>query len=62
MVLLMIAPGDFPGDPMAKTLHSQYKGPRFDPGQGTTAHVLQLKILHTATKTQHSQINKYLKN
>ena len=35
------------------------------PGQGTGAHVpqlrvcmLQLKILHTSTKTQHSQINK----
>ena len=28
------------------------------PGQGTRSHMLQLKILHAATKTQHSQINK----
>ena len=28
------------------------------PGQGTRSHMLQLKILHAATKTQHSQMNK----
>ena len=29
------------------------------PGQGTRSHMLQLKVPHAATKTQHSQINKY---
>ena len=28
------------------------------PGQGTRSYMPQLKILHTATKTWHSQINK----
>ena len=33
------------------------------PGQGTRSHVLQLKILHATTQTQHTQIiNKYFKN
>ena len=27
------------------------------PGQGTRSHVLQLKILHAKTETQHSQTN-----
>ena len=27
------------------------------PGQGTRSHMLQLKILHAATKTQREQIN-----
>ena len=27
------------------------------PGQGTRSHMLQLKILHAATKTQRKQIN-----
>ena len=31
------------------------------PGQRTRSHMLQLKISHTATKTQHSQINTKLK-
>lgn len=35
-----------PGDPVAKSLHSKYKGPRSDPGQETRS---------------HSQINKYFK-
>ena len=26
--------GDFPGGPVAKTLHSQCRGPRFDPWSG----------------------------
>ena len=33
-------------------------GPSLIPGQGTRSHVLQLKVLHAAAKTQHSQINK----
>ena len=28
-------PGDFPGGPVAKTLHSQCRGPGSSPGQGT---------------------------
>jgi len=28
-------------------------------GQGTRSHVPQLKILHTATNSRHSQTNKY---
>ena len=35
-------------------LRSHCRGPGFDPGQGT-------KIPHSTAKTQHSQINKYLK-
>ena len=42
--------GNFPHDPVAKTLHSQCKGPRFNPWSGNL-------ILHTATKLQHSHIN-----
>ena len=34
-------------------------GPGSIPGQGTRSHMLQLKSLHAATKTQHRQINKY---
>ena len=30
------------------------------PGQGNRSHMLQLKILHAATKTCHNQINKYV--
>ena len=33
-------------------------GPGSIPGQGTRAHMLQLKILDATTKTQHSQMNK----
>ena len=32
------------------------------PGQGTRSHMPQLKIPCAATKTWHSQINKYFKN
>ena len=35
-------------------------GPGPIPGQGTRVHRLQLKIMHAATKTWHSQTNKYL--
>ena len=60
---------DYPGGLVAKTLCSQCRGPGFDPWSGnqiphvTTkrkkrSHMLQLKILHAAMKTWHSQINK----
>ena len=61
---------DFPGGPVAKTLHSQSRGLSSIPGQGTRSHMLQLlvrvhmpqlKILHIATKTQSRQINTYIK-
>ena len=42
---------DFPGGPVAKTLHSQYRGPGFDLWSGNY-------IRNAATKTQCSQINK----
>ena len=52
---------DLPGGPVAKTLSSQGQGPGFS-GQGTRPHMLQLiifmlqlKILHATTKTEHSQ-------
>ena len=35
-------------------------GPGSIPGRGTRSHMLQLKILHAATKTWHSQVNKYI--
>ena len=37
-------PWDFPGGPVAKTLHSQHKALRFDPESGSY-------IPHAATKT-----------
>ena len=37
---------DFPGGPVAKTLHSQCRGPRFDPWTGNY-------ILHATTKSSH---------
>ena len=41
------------------TLHAPNAGaPGSIPGQGTRSHMLQLKILHAATKTQCSQIHK----
>ena len=49
---------DSPGDPVAKTLCSQCRGTGSIPGRGARSHMLQLKILHTAMKTQNSQINK----
>ena len=48
---------DFSGGPVVKTLHSQCRGPGFY--QGTRPHMLQLKFLHSATKTQCSQIIKF---
>ena len=44
--------GDLPGSPVAKILHSQCKEPGFHLRLGNY-------IPHAATKTQHSQINKY---
>ena len=48
---------------MAKTLHSQCRGPGSIPGRGTRFHMpqlrghrQQLKILNASTKTRHSQI------
>ena len=35
--------GDFPRGPMAKTSHSQCRGPGSIPGQGTRAHMPQLR-------------------
>ena len=40
---------DFPGGPVAKTLHSQCRESRFNFWSGN-------QILHATTKTQHSQI------
>ena len=44
--------GDFPGDPVAQILRSQCRGPGPIPGRGTRSHMLQLKILHAATKME----------
>ena len=38
---------DFPGGPVAKTLHSQCRGPRFDPWSGNW-------IPHAKTKSSHA--------
>ena len=53
---------DLPGGPLAKILGSLSRGPRWISGQGTRPHTQQLKILHAATKTWYSQINKVLLN
>ena len=47
---------DFPGCLVAKTPSSWFGGLGSIPGQGTSSHISQLKILHAATKTHHSQI------
>ena len=47
------SPRDFSGGPVAKTLHSQCWGPRFNPWSGN-------QIQHATTKIQRSQINKYI--
>ena len=39
---------------MAKTPHSQCRGPGWIPGQGTRSHMPQLKIIHAAMKTKRS--------
>ena len=48
---------DFPGGPVAKTLCSQCRGPRFNPWSGNWIPHAATKNLHATTKTQHSQIN-----
>ena len=40
---------DFPGDPVAKTLASQLREPRFDPCQGIRSHMPQLMEKEMAT-------------
>ena len=39
---------------MARTPHSQFRGPGSDPDQGTRSHMLQFKIPCSITKTWHS--------
>ena len=47
------------GGPVAKTLCSQSPECLTSiPGQGTRSHTPELKILHAAIKTRHSQIKK----
>ena len=41
---------DFPGGPVAKTSHSQYRSLCSIPGQGTRSHILQLQIPRVAMK------------
>ena len=53
---------DFPGDPVAKTSRSQRRRPRFDLWSGNQiphATVKTEDAICCATKTWHSQINKY---
>ena len=52
---------DFACGPVVKTPWSQCRGLGSIPGQGTRAHMPQLKILPAATETQHSQ-TKFLLN
>ena len=56
--------GDIPGGPLAKTLFSQCKGPRFNSWSGNYIHIphATTKILYVATKTQWNQISKYIFN
>ena len=46
--------GSFSGDPVAKTLYSQCRGPGFNAWLGN-------KIPHAAIKTRYSQINNFFK-
>ena len=55
----------FASGPAAKTPCSQGRGPGLIPGQGTSSHLLQLKVCtlqlkipRAATETRHSQMNK----
>ena len=59
---------DFPGGPVAKTLSSQCRGPRFHPwSENWILHATlgvrmsQLKIPYATVKTQHRQINTFFK-
>ena len=49
--------GNFLGGPVDKIPSSQCRDPRFilDPGIVNRFHMLQLKILHATTETQHCQ-------
>ena len=71
---LMFDSQDFPGSPVVKNLPSNAEDVGSIPGQGTKIppaiaatktfalhHMPQLLSLYTATKTQHSQINKNFK-
>ena len=40
---------DFPGDPVAKTLHSQCRGPKFGPWSGNSIPYDTAESLHAAT-------------
>ena len=51
---------DFPGDSLAKTPHSQCRGPRFNPYSGNEIPCVATKSSHVTTKTWHSQINTFL--
>ena len=50
---------DFPGGLVAKTPHSQCRGPGLISGRGTRSHTFQLKIPCTTTKNWCSQIPRY---
>jgi len=56
---------DFPGGPVAKTPHSQCRGPGSIPGQEARSHLLKLRLSHATAKdparpakTWSIQINK----
>ena len=49
---------DLPGDPVAKTLCSQYRGTGFDPWSGNWTPHATFKSSPAAAKTQHTQINR----
>lgn len=49
---------DFPVVQLFQTLHSRPRGPWSIPGQGTKAHLPQLKIQNAAAKAWYSQKNK----
>ena len=59
MVPHQVKHGDFPGGPVAKTLHSQCRGPKFDPLSGNYISHAATKSLRATIKTWHSQINKH---
>ena len=59
--ILNPVPWNFSGGPVAKTLHSQCRGSRFDTWSGNQVPDATTKDLHATTKTQHGQI-KLLKN
>ena len=53
---------DFPGDPVAKTLRTQCRGPSFDPWSGNQIPHATSKSSYAATKTQHSKMSKKICN